>query len=378
MIYLNNAATSWPKPAEVYDKVDQFFRGSVSNAARSGGGGSNAAAREIFFVREKIAEFFQVDDSAKFAFNSGATESLNTVLKGVLKAGDHVITSKAEHNSVLRPLSRLQKEKNIEISLVDLDSNGEIIYQEIEDYIQAKTKLIVLTHASNVLGTINDLKRAAQIAAEADILFLVDAAQTAGVVDYNLSEIKADFTAFAGHKSLFGPAGIGALYVRDHTRLQPLKEGGTGSDSLSRSQPEIMPDYLEAGTANLPGIAGLGAGIDFINSVGRQKIHQKEMELLEYIIDSLLSIPQIKVYGKKNIENRTAVTAFNIADRSSNQIAFQLENQHQIELRAGLHCAPLLHKKMGTVEQGMLRVSPGYFNEKKEIDEFLNILESLI
>lgn len=378
MIYLNNAATSWPKPEQVYDKVDQFFRSSISNAARSGGGGSNAAAKEIFFVREKIANFFQVDDSAKFVFNSGATESLNTVLKGVLKNGDHVITSKAEHNSVLRPLSRLKKDRNIEVSLLDLDSNGEIIYSEIEDYIQAETKLIVLTHASNVLGTINDLKKVAQIAAEAGILFLVDAAQTAGVVDYNLSEIKADFTAFAGHKSLFGPAGIGALYVRDHKKLLPLKEGGTGSDSLSRSQPEIMPDYLEAGTANSPGIAGLGAGIDFINSVGRQKIHQKEMNLLQYVIDSLLSIPKIKVYGKKNIENRTAVTAFNIADRSSNQIAFQLENQYNIELRAGLHCAPLLHKKMGTVEQGMLRLSPGYFNDKKEIAEFLNILESLI
>lgn len=378
MIYLNNAATSWPKPDQVYDKVDQFFRGSSSNAARSGGGGSNDTAREIFLVREKIAEFFKLRDSAQIVFNSGATESLNTVIKGVLETGDHVITSKAEHNSVLRPLSQLKNSKGLEISFLDLNPVGEIVYQQLEDYIKANTKLIILTHASNVLGTINNLKKVAKIADQAGVLLLVDAAQTAGAININLSELKVDFMAFAGHKSLFGPPGIGALYVKDHKTISPLKTGGTGSDSLSINQPEIMPDYLEAGTPNSLGIAGLGAGIDFINSVKIKNIHQKELKLLQYTIDSLLSIPKLRVYGKKNIENRTAVTAFNIADHSSNQIAFKLKNEYDIELRAGLHCAPLLHKEMGTIEQGMLRISPGYFNTKKEIDSFLNILETLI
>lgn len=376
MIYFNNAATTWPKPKAVYNRVDDFFRNSGSNASRSGGGNINSSEKMIFNVREKIANFFSVSDSSKIVFNSGATESLNTVLKGVLKPKDHVITSKAAHNSILRPLSRLKEEREIEVSYLDLTAEGEIIYEQLSEQIKANTKLIALTHASNVLGTVNDLEKIAAAKKE-NILLLIDAAQTAGLIDIDLRKLDIDFLVFPGHKSLFGPPGIGGLYVKDFKKLKPLKEGGTGSDSLSVNQPKIMPDYLEAGTINSPGIAGLGAGIDFINSTGIENIHQQKLKLLNYLLSSFIKIKAIKIYGRKNIKKRTAVTAFNIGEKNSNQIAFELKNDYNIELRAGLHCAPLLHKAMGTEEQGMLRLSLGYFNTKEEIDRFLNILENL-
>ncbi|MFW6230030.1 MAG: aminotransferase class V-fold PLP-dependent enzyme [Halanaerobium sp.] len=378
MIYLNNAATSSPKPEAVYDKVNNFFRESAFNASRSGTGSTNSTVREIFAVREKMADFFKIQDSSKLVFNSGATESLNTVIKGVLEEGDQVITSRLEHNSVLRPLRRLRAEKDIEIAFVDFDKSGEVNYQQLENRIQNNTKLIVLSHASNVLGTVNDLAVLSKIARKAGVLLLIDAAQTAGVIDINLKELDIDFMAFAGHKSLFGPPGIGALYVKDHRYLLPLKEGGTGSDSLSTAQPEVMPDYLEAGTPNSIGIAGLGAGIDYIQKEGRKNIHQKELKLLERLLKGFKTLAGVKIYGSFKLKNRTAVTAFNLDSRSSNQIAFELENKYKIEVRAGLHCAPLLHQSLGTLDQGMLRVSPGYFNTEEEIDRFLNVIQSII
>jgi cysteine desulfurase family protein len=336
MIYFNNAATSWPKPDSVYKTTDNFFR------------------------------------------NSGATESLNTVIKGVLKRGDHVITSKIEHNSVIRPLERLKIERGIEVDYVDLDpQSAEIDYEALKNSIRAETKLIVISHASNVLGTVNQLEKVGELAAAENILFLVDAAQTAGVIPINVDQLKIDFLAVPAHKSLFGPPGVGALYVRDSKKLLPLKEGGTGSNSISTTQPEIMPDYLEAGTLNTPGIIGLGAGIEFIQKEGIKNIHQKEMRLIQELIEGLTALSKIEIYGKKTTENRTAVTAFNFEGYSSNQLAFKLQQEYEIQLRGGLHCAPLLHKFMKTDKKGMIRVSPGYFNTLAEVDKFLNILEAL-
>lgn len=378
MIYLNNAATSCPKPDSVYDAVDSFFRNSTSNPGRSGSTQTMAAGRKIYEFRENIAQFFSIKDSSHLAFNSGATESLNTVIRGVLEPGDHVLTSKMEHNSVLRPLARLKMERSIEVTYIDIDPEiAEIDYQELQNSITKKTKLIVLSHASNVLGTLNDIERVGEIAAEESILFLVDGAQSAGVIPIDVEKAKIDFLALPGHKSLFGPPGVGALYVREMNSLLPLKEGGTGSNSLSINQPEILPDYLEAGTINSIGIAGLDAGINFIREKGINNIHQREMELLDILIKGLAEIPGVKLYGKKDTKNRTSVTAFNIKDQSSNQTAFKLENEYDIQLRGGLHCAPLLHKSLKTVDQGMLRVSPGYFNTKKEINKFLNIIDKI-
>jgi len=378
MIYFNNAATSWPKPESVYQAVDTFFRNSGMNPGRSGSGKSMDAARKVFAGREEVADFFGVNDSAHIVFNSGATESLNTVIKGVLKRGDHVITSKMEHNSVLRPLERLKIEKAIEVDYIDIDpESAEVNYQGIINAVKDNTRLIVISHASNVLGTVNDLKKIGEIAAAEEILFLVDAAQTAGVIPIDVEELKIDFLAVPGHKSLFGPPGVGALYVRDPKSMLPLKEGGTGTNSLSITQPEIMPDYLEAGTLNTPGIIGLAAGIKFIKNEGLARIHQREMTLLERLIAGLTDLPEIKLYGKKETKNRTAVTAFNHQGLSSNQLAFKLQQEYDIQLRGGLHCAPLLHQSLGTDKTGMLRLSPGYFNTEAEVDKFLNIIETI-
>lgn len=378
MIYFNNAATTWPKPESVYQSVDNFFRNSGMNPGRSGSNESLDAARIIFETREKIAKFFSINNSAHLVFNSGSTESLNTVIKGVLKRGDHVITSKMEHNSVIRPLERLKAEREIEVDYIDLDfESAEVDYQGIKNALRDNTKLIVISHASNVLGTVNDLQRIGELAAAEDILFLVDAAQTAGVIPIDVEKMKIDFLTLPGHKSLFGPPGVGALYVRDPKKLLPLKEGGTGTNSLNINHPEIMPDYLEAGTLNTPGIIGLGAGIEFIQNEGIKNIHQKEMRLLKKVIAGLIDLPGIKVYGKKDVINRTAVTAFSAEVCSSNQLAFKLQHDHNIQLRGGLHCAPLLHKFLGTDKQGMLRLSPGYFNTESEVDEFLKILENI-
>ena len=379
MIYFNNAATSWPKPDIVYQAADEFFRSSGINPGRSGTSGEQDAAQIIFETREKIADFFSISNSAQLVFNSGSTESLNTVIKGVLEKGDHVITSKLEHNSVLRPLERLKTEKEITVDYIEFNpKTAEIEYQSLKNAVKNNTKLIIISHASNVLGTVNNLQRIGEIAAAEDILFLVDAAQTAGVIPIDVDKMKIDFLAVPGHKSLFGPPGIGALYVRDHELIRPLKEGGTGTNSLSVQQPKIMPDYLEAGTLNTPGIIGLGAGIEFIQTEGLKLIHQQEMRLLKKLINGLKILPEIKIYGKKDIDNRTAVTAFNLAALSSNQLAFKLQHEYNIQLRGGLHCAPLLHKFLGTDNQGMLRLSPGYFNTEAEVDEFLNIIETII
>jgi len=378
MIYFNNAATSWPKPESVYQEVDQFFRNSGMNPGRSGSAETLDSARMIFEIREKIADFFSIKDSAHLVFNSGATESLNTVLKGVLKSGDHVITSKMEHNSILRPLERLKTEREIEVDHINLDlESAEVDYQSLKNAIKDNTRLIAISHASNVLGTVNDLQKIGELAAAEGILFLVDAAQTAGVIPIDVDKMKIDFLAVPGHKSLFGPPGVGALYVRDSETLLPLKEGGTGANSLSIKQPKIMPDYLEAGTLNTPGIIGLGAGIKFIQNEGLENIHQQEMNLLKKLIDGLTSLAAFKVYGKKDTNNRTAVTAFNLEGCSSNQLAFKLQHDYDIQLRAGLHCAPLLHKFLGTDDLGLLRISPGYFNTEAEVNELLNILEKI-
>ncbi|CCU80666.1 Cysteine desulfurase [Halanaerobium saccharolyticum subsp. saccharolyticum DSM 6643] len=379
MIYFNNAATTWPKPDSVYKAANDFFRNSGMNPGRSGSMEKVDAVQLIYEIREKLADFFSIKNSAHLVFNSGATESLNTVIKGVLKKGDHVIASKVEHNSVIRPLERLINEREIEVDYIDFDQkSAEIDYKELKNKIKDNTKLIISSHASNVLGTVNNLEKIGKIAVAEKILFLVDAAQSAGVIPIDVDKMKIDFLAVPGHKSLFGPPGIGALYVRDMETLLPLKEGGTGINSLKTIQPEIMPDYLEAGTLNTVGIVGLGAGLDFILNQGLKNIHQKEMKLLKEIIDGLTSLPKIKVYGKKDIENRTAVTAFNLDGYSSNQLAFKMQNEYDIQLRGGLHCAPLLHKFLGTDNQGMLRISPGYFNTEAEVNEFLNIIETLI
>jgi len=379
MIYFNNAATTWPKPERVYNSMDRFFRNMGMNPGRSGASEVVDTARTVYDIREKTAEFFSIENSDHLVFNSGSTESLNTVIKGVLNAGDHVIITNMEHNSVIRPLQRLKEDIGIEISFVSLDKkSGEIDYKEFQSSIQKNTRLVVVSHASNVTGTVADIDRIVKIIDDKDILILLDGAQTAGVIPIDINNPKIDFLAVPGHKSLFGPPGIGALYIRDPESLSPLKEGGTGTNSLNTYQPDVMPDRFEAGTINTVGIVGLGSGIDFINETGIKNIHRKEMDLTEKLLKGLNSIPEIKIYGKLKRESRVAVAAFNIEDMASHELAYILQNEYNIQVRSGLHCAPLLHKNLGTVKQGMVRVSIGYFNKETEIDMFLNIIDNIV
>ncbi|MGM0602106.1 MAG: aminotransferase class V-fold PLP-dependent enzyme [Bacillota bacterium] len=379
MIYFNNAATTWPKPEKVYSSMDSFFRNMGMNPGRSGASEVMDTARTVYDIREKTAEFFSIKSSDHLVFNSGSTESLNTVIKGVLKAGDHVIITNMEHNSVIRPLQRLKKDIGIEISYVSLKRNsGDLNYKELQSLIKKNTRLVAVSHASNVIGTVVDIDRIVKIISNEDILFLLDSAQTAGVIPIDVNNPKIDFLAVPGHKSLFGPPGIGALYIRDPESLSPLKEGGTGTNSLNTCQPDVMPDRFEAGTVNTVGIVGLGAGIDFINKTGIKNIHRKEMDLTEKLLKGLNSIPEVKIYGKIKREGRLSVVAFNIADMASHELAYILQNEYNIQVRSGLHCAPLLHKNLGTDKQGMVRVSIGYFNEEAEVDILLNIIDNIV
>lgn len=377
MIYFNNAATTYPKPEEVYKEVDSFFRNEGVNPGRSQGVKTMNINRRIFNTREKIAQFFGIKDSSRFIFTSGATESLNLASKGFLKKGDHVVSTKLEHNSVIRPLNKLQKEGRITVTFIDFNKEGFVELNSIKQAVEDNTSLIILSHASNVLGTINNIAEISNFAKENNIKVLIDAAQTAGVLDINLNKLDVDMMSVPGHKSLFGPPGIGGLYIAENLKLDTLMEGGTGSNSLNTYQPEIMPDKFESGTLNTLGIIGLGAGIDFINKIGQAEIYQHEMKLLDKFIKALRDIKDILIYGTTNLDKKVGVVSINLMNLSANRFAHLLQNEYNISVRGGLHCAPLLHKAMQTDQKGMVRFSFSYFNTLQEINEALNVIETI-
>ncbi len=376
MIYFNNAATTYPKPEEVYKEVDSFFRSEGVNPGRSQGVKTMNINRRIFNTREKIAQFFSIKDSSRFIFTSGATESLNLAIKGFLKKGDHVVSTKLEHNSVIRPLNKLQKEGRITVSYINFDkNNGFVELTDLKKAVKENTSLIILSHASNVMGTINNISKITSFAKENDIKILIDAAQTAGILDINIDELGIDMFSVPGHKSLFGPPGIGGLYLKPEIDLDTLMEGGTGSNSLNTYQPKIMPDKYESGTLNTLGIIGLGAGIDFINKTGRTNIYKHELKLVDKFIDGLKNIKGVLIYGSTNLDKKVGVVSINLMDLSANRFAHLLQNDYNISVRGGLHCAPLLHKYMNTDQKGMVRFSFSYFNTLKEVNEALNVIE---
>ena len=378
MIYFNNAATTYPKPDIVYEQVDNFFRNEGVNPGRSQGVKTMNINRRIFDTREKLAQFFGIKDSSRFIFTSGATESLNLVLKGYLKQNDHVISTKLEHNSVIRPLNKLKQEGRITVTFIDFNKNGIIELEQVKNAVKDNTSLIVLSHASNVLGTINNIKEIVDFAKSNDLKILIDAAQTAGVLDIDVEKTNIDMLSVPGHKSLYGPPGIGGLYIADGIELDTLMEGGTGSNSLNTLQPDILPDKYESGTLNTLGIVGLGAGVDFINKTGRKKIYEHEIKLVEKFIKELKGIKDILIYGTTDLNKKVGVVSINLMNLSANKFAHLLENEYNISVRAGLHCAPLLHKSMHTQDKGMVRFSFSYFNTEKEINHALNVIESIV
>lgn len=377
MIYLDNAATSFPKPEPVYQALDQFARQSLANPGRAGHKMALAAERCLDDGRHVLNQFFHGVSPDRFIFTLNCTDALNMAFKGVLHDGDHVITSDLEHNSVSRPLRAMEKAGRISLTRVAADQTGTLDPDAIRKAITPKTKLIALTHASNVLGTVQPIADFGTIAREKDILLLVDCAQTAGVIPIDVQAMSIDLLAFPGHKSLFGPTGTGALYVGRRAKVAAWREGGTGGDSSSETQPTELPYFLEGGTPNVLGVAGLVAGVRWVESQGLEKIHAHEVALVERLWKRLDEIGGYEVFGHRDHKRRVGTIAFRSEALPAPEIGGILDQAFDIAIRPGLHCAPYVHKAIGTFPDGAVRVSPGPFNTETDIDALADALREM-
>ncbi len=370
MIYLDQAATSFPKPNEVVEAVARTLRNVPGSPGRSAHKGALEASRIVFEAREGIASFIGAGDSSRVIFTSGATEALNLVLQGFLREGDRVLATGMEHNAVARVLEALRRERNIEVVYLPCDEEGSLKLDECEKALRERpARLFCLNLVSNVTGTIQPLHEIVALRGETPLL--VDAAQAAGHLPLDVSALPVEFLAFSGHKGLFGPPGVGVLYIREgfEKDLRPLKFGGTGSRSESLEQPEFLPDRFECGTPNLPGIAGLAAGIDFIQKIGLMRLHRHETALADIFLEKIRSHPRVKIYGPKDRVKATAIVSLNIEGLSPSEVARQLDEEFDIAVRPGLHCAPLAHQTIGSFPQGTVRFSFGYFNRLAEVEK---------
>jgi len=375
-IYLDNAATSYPKPDEVYNAVDRTLREVAGSPGRGGHRGSISLARIVMEARDTLAHFFGATDSSRLVFTHSATESLNLALQGFLKPGDHVITTSMEHNSMARPL-HLASMQGVKVAWVEAGSDGFVSPDAISSAICKDTKLIALTHCSNVTGTIQQIADIGWIAKKHGIAFLVDAAQSAGCIPINVEEMQIDLLAAPGHKGLMGPPGTGFLYIAEDVSIKPLMVGGTGTSSASLDQPETMPECYESGTLNTSAIAGLQAGAAYVTSKGVENIARHETGLVRQLVDGLDSIPGLKVYGQEASVPRGSVVSFTVDGMDPSAIGFLLDNEYDIAVRTGLHCAPMAHKSIGTYPSGTIRVSPGWFNTCSEISGFIEAMERI-
>lgn len=376
MIYFDNGATTFPKPDSVIEAVAEFMKNTGANPGRSGHRLALEASRVIFDARVEIAELFHIENPMRIAFSKNATEALNWGICGFLKRGDHVISSSMEHNSVARPIAALEA-KGVEHTFCRCDQDGFLDMEDFESSFRENTKLVALTHASNVTGAVNDMGRIGEICAAKGVLLLVDAAQSAGVFPIDVQEMNIGILCAPGHKGLYGPMGTGFIYVREDIELEPLLLGGTGSVSESLVHPRIMPDLFEAGTDNAPGIAGLLAGIRFVRSKGMDSIRRQERELMQYFIERLSTLPRLRFYGGKDLARRAAIVSFNIGDLPSTQVAEYLDKNHDIAVRSGLHCSILGHRTLGTDQQGVVRASFSCFNTKEEVDIFVHAVREI-
>jgi cysteine desulfurase/selenocysteine lyase len=379
VIYFDNAATSWPKPEAVTEAMGRFLREHGANPGRSGHRLSIEAGRVVYQAREQVARLFALDDPLSVVFTKNATEAINVALLGLLAPGDHVITSTMEHNSVARPL-RFLETQGVGVTRVACAGDGTLDPGDVERSISERTRLVVLSHASNVAGTLCPIAEVGRLAKEHDLLFCVDAAQSAGACPIDLGVMHVDLLAFTGHKSLYGPQGTGGLCIggRARRRLRPLIFGGTGSASDSDLHPEFLPDRLEAGTLNAVGLAGLAAGIAFVESRGLAVIRAHEQSLTRRLLEGLQEMPQVRVLGPCDPQRQTAVVSFDVGGWSCSEVAFMLEESAGICCRAGLHCAPLAHRQLGTFPEGAVRFSLGLFNHETEIATALDALRELL
>lgn len=375
MIYFDNAATTMQKPKQVVEAVTRALC-SMGNAGRGAHNASMDASRMLFDTRKKLAMLFGGTNPAQIVFTSNSTESLNLALKGLLNPQDHVITTQLEHNSVLRPLYELEN-TGVELTILKSDQKGRICYEDFEKQIKENTKMIVCTHGSNLTGNLTDIKRVGEIAHRHGVLFVVDASQTAGVFPIRAEEMKIDVLCFTGHKGLLGPQGTGGMYVREGLVIRPLKTGGSGVQTYSRTHPSQMPTALEAGTLNAHGLAGLNAALDYLKETGLDVIREKEQELMWYFYQRVSEIPGITVYGDFSSRNRCPIVSLNVKEYDSAEVSDFLYAEYGISTRPGAHCAPLMHQALGTTDRGAVRFSFSHYNTREEVDTAVLALREL-
>lgn len=373
--YFDNSATSFPKPESVYKCVEKAVRLYGANPGRGGHRMAVEASQAIYETREKVASLFNIKNPLQIAFTYNSTYALNFAVKGAVPKDSHIITTSLEHNSVLRPVFYEKDENNAHVSIIEPSEDGNIHSEDIIAAMKPETKAVVLTHMSNVTGAIIDLLPITTEARKRNILTIVDVSQSAGFLDIDVEEMKIDILCFTGHKSLFGIQGTGGIYIREGIPFSPIIEGGTGSFSKMKRQPHSMPEALEAGTLNTPGIVSLGAGIDFINSIGLENIRKHEYSLTEKFIEGIKNIEEIIIYGP---EKRGPVVTLNIKGVDSGDLAAYLDEEYGILTRAGIHCAPLAHESMHSGENGGVRFSFGYFNTEEDITYAINTLKNIV
>ena len=377
MIYLDNAATSWPKPEIVYQTMDKFLRERGGNAGHGSHSLAMAAKQTIDETRALVARFINSPDIKRIIFTLNCTESINLGLKGLLKVGDHVITSSLEHNAVIRPLWKLEQ-KGVKVTWLPASSQTRITSPEdIEAAILPETRMIVIIHASNVNGILQPIAEYGRIARKHNLVLMVDAAQSVGHFPVDVQADNIDLLAFSAHKGPLGPPGVGVLYLSPRVDPDTLNEGGTGSVPESPSQPEILPDKYESGTLNGSGISGLGAALKFILGEGLDKIHNHELNLTRALIEGLTAISGVTVYHAGDLIRQAPVMSFNIEGYEPGEVGVILDQAFDIKTRSGLHCSPLAHKTLGTYPRGTIRLSPGYFNTSDEIDQTIQAVKQI-
>ena len=378
-IYFDNGSTSWPKAPGVAEAMSGLLMNGAFNINRGNYEGAYEIESIVYETRQMLAKLFHCPSSRNVIFTPGITHSLNYFIKGFLKSGDHVIVSGLEHNAVMRPLHQMSQ-RGVAYDVAVTDMEGTVNGAEVEKMIRPETKAVIVTHASNVSGTVVPIKEIGEICEKYNIFFVVDSAQSAGTIEVNMQECKIDFLAFTGHKGLLGPQGIGGFIISDrlNEQMESYVAGGTGSISDSYNMPQTLPDKYESGTMNLPGIIGLHASLKYIEEISLDAIHEKKMELAEYFISKIKDIPGVRIAGKQDGSDRVAVVAVDFTEWDNAMIAFDLEQEYGVMTRVGLHCAPLAHKTLHTYPQGVVRFAFSASNTKEEIDICIDGINNLL
>ncbi|KFN02892.1 aminotransferase class V-fold PLP-dependent enzyme [Bacillus clarus] len=372
-MYLDNASTSWPKPEVIVQQMNNYMNLIGASPSRSGYKAALKSEELVLEARDNLSKLLCIKYPTQLIFTLNATEAINTAIFGILNLGDHVITTVIEHNSVLRPLWKLKENGFIDLTVVECDNTGLINHTEIENSIKKNTKLIAINHVSNVTGTIQPVEKIGEISKRNNIPFLLDISQSAGHIPIDISKIRADLVAFSGHKGLFGPTGTGALYISPELSVSPLKVGGTGILSEILDQPEAMPNKYESGTINTVGIVGLGAGVNFLMETNLEKVAKHEKLLFDLLMKELSPLENLTIYN--NAFHNTGLFSFNINNLLPGRIGYLLDTVYDIQVRTGLHCAPLIHNRIGSGTNGTVRISPGYFNT---VDEIKGCIEAIV